>query len=173
MESSSTAVRSAEFASLGERVRYMQALRAALATVVLASVFFAPDVVAAGIDDRTLFTAGYLLLSATIEGLRRMGCGRGLTAVGGMLLVDGLYLACVMYQTGGTQSALRFLVYLHLIAVTLLASYRTGLKVALWHSLLFFCVFYAQAAEIIDPLDSGAESGVDFSRPSFFNVVAF
>ena len=34
----------------------------------------------------------------------------------------------------------------HLVAVSLLASYRTGLKIALWHSLLLFVVLYAQAA---------------------------
>ena len=172
MATAQPAARSAEFASLGERMGYLQALRAALATIVLASGFFATDVVGARIDDLMLVTAGFLLLSASVEGLRRMGRGRGLAAVGGMLLVDGIYLAWVMYQTGGTQSALRFLVYLHLIAVTLLASYRTGLKVALWHSLLFFCVFYAQAANIIDPLERGAEAA-SFETPSFFNVVAF
>ena len=172
MLSAPTPARAGEFASIGERMGYLQALRAALAVVVLAAAVLAPDEVGAGIDDLMLFTAGYLLLSATVEGLRRMGRGRGLAAVAGMLLVDGLYLAWVMYQTGGTQSTLRFLVYLHLIAVTLLASYRTGLKIALWHSLLFFCVFYAQAAEIIDPLERGAEAA-SFEQPSFFNVVAF
>ena len=43
-----------------------------------------------------------------------------------------------MYATGGTQSPIRFLVFLDLVAVSLLASYRTGLKIALWHSLLLF-----------------------------------
>ena len=173
MGSSRPAGQTAEFASLGERMGYLQALRAAIAAVVLASGFFATDVVGAAIDDLMLVTAAYLLLSAAIEALRRVGRGRNLAAVGGMLLVDGLYLAWVMYQTGGTQSALRFLVYLHLIAVTLLASYRTGLKVALWHSLLFFVVFYAQAARILAPLEAGAEAGAGFRKPSFFNVVAF
>src|SRR5688500_18444476 len=170
MLSAQTPARAGEFASIGERMGYLQALRAALAVVVLGSAVFAPEEVGAGIDDLMLFTAGYLLLSATVEGLRRMGRGRGLAAVAGMLIIDGLYLAWVMYQTGGTQSTLRFLVYLHLIAVTLLASYRTGLKIALWHSLLFFCVFYAQAAEIIDPLERSAEAA-SFEQPSFFNVV--
>ena len=35
---------------------------------------------------------------------------------------------------GGPASRLVFLIYLHLIAVTLLVSYRTGLKLALWDS---------------------------------------
>ncbi len=174
-ETSSAPVRapSDEIVSLGERMGLLQALRAALAAVVLASGLFASDVVGADITDLMLATAAYLLLSAAVEGARRLGRGRGLAAVGGMLLMDGVYLAWIMYQTGGTLSPLRFLVYLHLIAVTLLASYRTGLKVALWHSLLFFVVFYAQAARILEPIETDPTLGVRFEQPSFFNVVAF
>ena len=157
--------------SLGERMGYLQALRAALALVVLASALAAPKVIGAEVQDLLLVTAGYLVVSATGEGLRRAGRMRGLLTVGGMLLVDGLFLGWVLYLTGGTQSPLRFLVYVHLIAVTLLASYRTGLKIALWHSLLFFVVFYAQVAGIVPQIDSAAESAG--GRPSVFNVVAF
>ena len=70
-----------------------------------------------------------------------------------LLLIDGVYLAFAMYATGATQSPIRFLVYLHLVAVSLLASYRTGLKIALWHSLLLFVVLYAQAASLVPPVD--------------------
>ncbi|HEX2295639.1 MAG TPA: GAF domain-containing protein, partial [Actinomycetota bacterium] len=161
---------SGEMVSLGERMGYLQVLRAALALVVVASAFVAGDVVGAPVEDLLPVAVGYLVVSATGEGLRRAGRMRGLLAVGGMLLVDGLFLAWVLYLTGGTQSPLRFLVYVHLIAVTLLASYRTGLKIALWHSLLFFVVFYAQVSGIVPRIDSAAEAS---SRPSAFNVVAF
>jgi diguanylate cyclase (GGDEF)-like protein len=76
-----------------------------------------------------------------------------------------------MYQTGGTQSPLRFLVYIHVIAVTLLASYRTGLKIALWHSLLYFSVFYAQVARIVAPVEPQTEAG-RLQASSVFNIVA-
>ena len=151
---------------------YLQALRVGLAAIVLASAALAPNVIGAGLADLLLVSVGYLVLSATGEGLRRAGRSRGLVAVGGMLLVDGLFLAWVLYLTGGTQSPLRFLVYVHLIAVTLLASYRTGLKIALWHSLLFLAVFYAQVAEIVPQVDSGADA-VAGTAPSPFNVLAF
>jgi diguanylate cyclase (GGDEF)-like protein len=151
---------------------YLQALRVGFAVVVLASGLFASNVIGASLADLTLFTAAYLLLSATAEGLRRAGRGRGLAVVGGMLLADGIYLAWVLYETGGSQSPLRFLVYLHIIGVTLLASYRTGLKIALWHSLLFFVAFYAQAAGILDPIEKDAASGA-INQSMVFNVVAF
>ena len=44
-----------------------------------------------------------------------------------MLLVDGAFLALATYATGGATSSLRFLLYLQLIAVSLLVSYRAGL----------------------------------------------
>ncbi len=151
---------------------FLQALRVAFAVVVLAAGIFASDAIGASLADLVLFTAGYLLLSATAEGLRRTGRGRGLAVVGGMLLIDGIYLAWVTYLTRGTESPLQFLLYLHLIAVTLLAAYTTGLKIALWHSLLFFVVFYAQAAEIIEQIDPAAKEG-SLQTGSVLTVVGF
>ncbi|MGH2694602.1 MAG: sensor domain-containing diguanylate cyclase, partial [Actinomycetota bacterium] len=165
-----------EVVSLSERMGFMQALRLTFACAVLASGLFASRLVGASIEDLTLVTAAYLVFSAAFEAVRRVGKGRGLTFVGGMLLIDGIYLAWIMYSTGGVQSPLRFLVYVHLIAVTLLASYRTGLKIALWHSLLYLVVFYAQAAEILDVKETipGALPGTGslFQRLSIFNIAA-
>jgi two-component system, cell cycle response regulator len=162
---------SPEVASLGERMGHLQVVRAGLVVVVLGAATFLSDVVGAAASDLMLVSAAFLLLSATVEAIRRMGGRRGLLTVGGMLLMDGAYLAWVMYQTGGTQSPLRFLVYIHVIAVTLLASYRTGLKIALWHSLLYFTVFYAQAARIVAPVEAQAEAG-RLQESSVFNIIA-
>ena len=43
-------------------------------------------------------------------------------------------------RSPGAVSPLLFLVYVHVVAVTLLCSYRTGLKIALWHTTLFLLV---------------------------------
>ena len=177
-EGSAPAARSSEIVSLSERTGYLQALRVAFSVVILLSGALAPSVVGKDIlTDLTIATGAYLLFSAGAEGLRRLGRGRGLAVVGGMLLVDGVYLAWTMYSTGGTQSPLRFLVFVHLIAVTLLASYRTGLKIALWHSLMYFAVFYAQAAGILEVKETVAGAlpgtGTKFQHLSIFNVAAF
>lgn len=172
----SATARSNDLVPLAERMNYLQALRVGLALIVLASVVLAESVVGADLSDVLLTTSAYIALAATLEALRRMQRGRGLLLVGVMLLIDGIYLAWALYATGGTQSPLRFLPYLHLIAVTLLASYRTGLKIAFWHSLLFFVVFYAQAAEIIVPNEGAVgltPDSPEFTRVSFFNVGAF
>jgi two-component system cell cycle response regulator len=168
---STSPARSGELVSLAERMGYLQALRTGICVVVLGGAAFASDQLGVSIADLFLVTATYLFASSLSEGLRIVSRARGLTIVSTLLLVDGLYLAWVMYATGATQSPLRFLVYLHLIGVTLLASYRTGLKIALWHSLLLFVVFYAQAADFLPPLP-GFQGG-DQGHPSLFNVMAF
>ena len=167
---------SAEFASLAERMGSLQALRVALSCLVLASGVFVSDVVGASLSDLMLVTAGYLLVTALAEGLRRMGRGRGLAIVTTLLLVDGIYLAWITYITGGAQSPLRFLLYVHVIAVTLLASYRTGLKITLWHSLLSFVVYYAQAADVLVVREGIARAlpgeGTLFTHVALFNIAA-
>ncbi len=98
-----------------------------------------------------LITAAYLLAAVLSEWMRRRARVRALWALGGMLLADGVYLAWATYLGSGAESPLRFLIYVHIVAVTLLASYRTGLKLAFWHSLLFFVVLYGQAGGFLDP----------------------
>lgn len=157
-----------EIVSLAERMGYLQALRVVFAVVLILSSIFASDVIGASLNDVMFFTASYLLLSATAEALRRAGRGRGLTVIWGMLLVDGIFLAWASYVTGGSESPLRFLVYVHLIAVTLAAAGRTGLKIAVWHALLFFVAFFAQTAGWVREVEAGATEGQIDSSAAFF-----
>ena len=161
-----------EIVSLAERMGYLQSLRVVFALVVIATGLFAQGSVGAPLEELALTSAGYLFLAGTAEGLRRYLRYRGLMITATMLFIDGLFLVWVMYQTGGTQSALRFLVYVHIIAVTLVASHRTGLKLALWHALLYFALFYAQAADILPAVEGSARGGGVSPSPSLFNVVA-
>lgn len=166
-----------ELSPLGERLAGMFLLRACFAIAMFAVALFAPTIVGPSTTQLVVITAIYLGATAAIEGIRRIRGSRGLFLVAFMLLIDGVYLAWVMYATGGPSSPLRSLVYLHLIAVTLLASYRTGLKIALWHSLLFFVAFYAQLAELVEPFipidGSPQEAARQFNRTSMLNVLAF
>jgi diguanylate cyclase (GGDEF)-like protein len=155
----------------------MQMLRGALCLVALAAGAFAPGVVGIPIGDVARAILPYLFASLALEKIRRAGKGRGLILIGASLLIDGLFLAWLTYLTGGTESPFRFLIYLHLMAVTLLASYRTGLKVALWHSLLFFVVFYAQGAGFLEPTEATSAALADgasrIREASVFNVMVF
>ncbi len=165
----------AEIVSLAERMVYVQALRVTFVCVVLASALFAPRLIGAQVADLSLVAAAYLACSGTVEVLRRLEERRGLGILQCMLLIDGVFLAWVMFATGGPLSPLRFLAYLHLIAVTLITSYRTGLKIALWHSMLFFAVFYAQQAGYLYPTSPTGQAATSngLERLAVFNVLAF
>ena len=123
-------------------------LRFAMGAIVVAWAALRPEAVGIAFDRAADRAPSATSPSSTVaEVLRRRSDRFGTGLLNGLLLLDGLYLAFAMYGTGGTQSPIRFLVYLDLVAVSLLASYRTGLKIALWDSLLLFVMLYAQAAQ--------------------------
>jgi diguanylate cyclase (GGDEF)-like protein len=84
------------------------------------------------------------------------------------LMVDGVYLGWTSWATG-QQSPVRYLIVLQLIAVALLASYRTGLKLALWHSLMLMVAYYGQRAGLLDAFTSDhAHAGVNRTQSFIF-----
>ena len=162
-----------DYAALGDRLRYLLALRLALAASTVAFGIAAPAALAVPLSGLVTVTAGYLVLAMGFEWLRRRAPRSSFAALTVMLLVDGLYLAVAMYGTGGTESPMRFLIYLHLVGVSLLASYRTGMKIAVWHSLLLFVVLYAQAAALVPPIDVVPGRQIAFDGLPVLNVTAF
>lgn len=62
------------------------------------------------------------------------------------LLGDGLLLCYEWWQLGALAGPVGPLVIVHAVAVTLLASFRTGGKLAVWHSLLALVVLETSAA---------------------------
>jgi diguanylate cyclase (GGDEF)-like protein len=162
-----------DYAALSDRMTYLLGLRLAFAAIVLAWSALRPEALGTPLPTLAGITGAYVILSATVEWGRRHAGRFGFALMSGLLLLDGLYLAFAMYATGGTQSPMRFLAYLHLVAVSLLASYRTGLKIALWHSLLLFVVLYAQAARLLPPIDLVSGREIVFDRMPVLNVTSF
>ncbi len=175
--SATTATRQkpSELLSLSERMTYLRVMRIGFAVIVLGVGVFAPRVRGVGLSSLIGISAIYLaLLVVGPELARRLRRSDLLPLIGATLLIDGLYLAWVMYATGGVTSPLRFLIYLHIVAVTLLGSYRTGLKLAAWHSLLFFAGFYAQSAGLLEVKETLLSAlpgrGGDFELVSMLSV---
>src|SRR4029077_9387339 len=163
----------ADYSALGDRMALLTGLRVGMAGVVVAWSAFRPEVLGVPLAVVVAGVAAYVALALGAEPVRR-GLGRhGHIVIGLMLLVDGIALAFAMYATGGTQSPMRFLIYLHLVAVSLLCSYRTGLKVALWDSLLLFVVLYAQAAPLVPAVDVLPGRTIEFDRMPVLNVTSF
>jgi len=138
-----------ELVPLMARVQWMGLVRVLLAALTLISCVALPSIVPASLTNLAIATALYLAAETLSDLVRvRTGGDRHLLTV--MLLVDGIYLAYVCNATGGQTSILRSLITLHLVAVILLVSYRTGLKVAAWHLILLFALQQVRGAEFGD-----------------------
>jgi signal transduction histidine kinase len=149
-----------DFASLADRMRGLTVMRLGFVVTAVGAGVFAPGI-SGGLGRGLIVpTAGYLAIELVLEILRRRGAGRRLAVLGGALLLDGVYLMWMVYLTGDARSPFQFLLYGHLVAVTLMGSYRTGLKTAAWDSLLFLVTAFASRSELlpsrswITPFDS-------------------
>jgi diguanylate cyclase (GGDEF)-like protein len=156
--SASNAKPSGEIVPLADRLRYTQLFRLAVVAVVGVAIALSSDMLEVPRPLLLMTTGGYLTLTVLGFALWRFVRRQAVTLFGALLIVDGVFLAWVAQATGGSASPLRYLILLHLVAVALLASYRTGLKLAMWHSLLLWVGYQAQKSEVL-PL-SDAASGL-------------
>src|SRR3954469_16342696 len=147
---STTAQRGTDVVSLDERLLYLRVLRAVIAGATVLDAALLPGALRQPFTVIGSFALAYLVVCLIAEAVWRLMKRRGLWLFGSLLILDGIYLAWASYLTGGSTGPLRYLILVHLGAVTLLASYRTGVKLALWHSLLQLCVFYAMRAGLLD-----------------------
>jgi hypothetical protein len=165
--------RAEDYTALSDRMGHLLVLRVAMASLTVLWAALRPETLGSSLVQLGAVTGAYVVISAVGELTRSRLRRLSFAIMSGLLIVDGLFLAYAMYITGATGSPLRFLIYLHLVAVSLLASYRTGLKIALWHSLLLFVVLYAQAAALLPPVDVIPGRAIDFDRMPVLNVTSF
>ena len=131
--------------ALDDRLRYLLGLRFLMAAIAVVFAIASPD--ALTITSRVLVgvAVGYVAVTAAAEWLSQRGDRLARVSIAGMLVVDGLFLTVAVYGTGGSASVLQFLVYLQLLAVSLLTSSRIGLLMAAWDTILFVGVAAALA----------------------------
>jgi signal transduction histidine kinase len=147
----------AELLSITERARYLSGLRLGMGGVVTFITLASDDGAAVAVS-----TATFLALSFLAAAIVRRGGRAAVPVLQGSLLVDGIYLATVVAQTGGTAEAIRLMPYVHVVGVTLLCSYRTGLKLALWHTLLLLLVIEAARSGVLHGrMAAGIEENVE------------
>jgi len=140
----------ADLAPLRRRLELLQVLRLALAALAVAIPVLLPGPLGHGsVPALAGLSAVYAAASGGVELARRRLRPNGTFVVGALVLFDGVYLAAVLSQTGGPGSVLAFLVLVHVVAVTLLLSFRAGLKAALWHALLLFGMSWLQRAGVV------------------------
>lgn len=90
----------AELLSIAERSRYLSGLRLGLAGVVTFIVLASDSEAAVAVSTAT---AAFLALSFLVAAIVRGGGRAAVPVLQGSLLVDGLYLATVIAQTGGPR----------------------------------------------------------------------
>ncbi len=79
----------------------------------------------------------------------RFGRRTAIVAANIALLVDGLGLATALHAYGGVLGPVSVLMVLHVCGVSLLMSFRSGGKVAVWHALMVLCVLQAEQAGLL------------------------
>jgi diguanylate cyclase (GGDEF)-like protein len=125
-------------APLADRLAMLQLTRLLMVAVTMVAALTVADRFDASTLVVDAVAVAYTLATTAAELHRRRRRVRGLTTVGAMLLADGVFVAVVAAMSGGPSGVLGFLSYLHVVAVTLLVSYRAGLKIAVWHVLLMY-----------------------------------
>jgi two-component system, cell cycle response regulator len=146
-----TASRSGEpgLVPLADRFRYLQFLRLAMVAPILLASAVDPGESTLSLRYTWAICAAYLVITLPTVRAWRLARTSALSIFGGSLLLDGVFLGLMTYGSGGLASPVRYLVLLHVVSVTLCASFRTGLKLAVWHCLLLGSAYQLQTAHIV------------------------
>ena len=140
-----------------DRVAVLQVVRLGVAFAILVVPAITGDL-DAGIVALAL---SYVLVVGIVEVSRRRVTTRAPALLSGTVLVDGMVVSLAVTMTGGYRSSLIVLVFFDVVAVTLLVSYRTAFKLALWVGLLLLLGQAAADAELLD-VQSGVSARVAF-----------
>jgi two-component system, cell cycle response regulator len=135
---------------LSDRVRWMLTYRAAV-------VAFLPVAALLGIGPGPVFGrpflvgAGWLALTMVTLPALRLGRGVALSVFSASLLGDGLLVGALRPVLGWLGGPVELIMVGHVVAVTLLASFRTGVKIMLWHLLVCYLVLESRAVGLFGP----------------------
>ncbi len=153
----------AEQSPVSDRLLVLQFVR----LVVVVALLVVPAAAGVATRDVVAIALVYLVFVAGVELARRLAPQRVAALLSWTVLVDGAAVALAVAVTGGYRSPLLFLVFLDVMAVTLVASYRTGLKLALWCALLLLLAHAAGEAGVID------EGGIVADRVAIVSAATF
>ena len=138
----------AEHTSLEQRFEALQVVRLAIVGLVIAAAEFVPDQLGLTVRQVLPLSMAYLalcLFGQLGDHLLVKHPKRSQAPLQQMLLpIDSVYLAVLTVPSGGAQSDFILLFAVQLIAVTLLASPRTGVRLALWDSVLLISITLLQ-----------------------------
>jgi diguanylate cyclase (GGDEF)-like protein len=123
---------------IADRLRYMWLFRLVLVAATACYWLALPASRVLPATALAAVTLGYLALAALGSRVWALRRALAVSLFGLTLLVDCVYLAVVAYSPADPLTAPRYLVLADVIAVSLLVSFRTGLKLAVWNTLLLW-----------------------------------
>ncbi|GAB2604501.1 hypothetical protein Aab01nite_78190 [Paractinoplanes abujensis] len=141
-------VKPGELVPVADRIQWMLGWRAVLAVAVLATWWWSDAPAGTGSTWAGLalaWPAGTALSMLAPRAGRRIARA----ALTLSLLGDGVLLALAKWALGDQQHVVEFLIVLHAVAVTLLASFRTGVRLAVWHCFVAVLVIDAVMLEML------------------------
>ncbi|GAB4082629.1 GGDEF domain-containing protein [Modestobacter muralis] len=159
---------------LADRLRWMLAVRIGVLTLPLLAWVVtrsnAPSTVGSvwvpAVSGVVVLTTGLVLSQMSALGRRW-----AVVALTVPALLDAVHLGLAMYLAGGLDGPVVYVVVLHVLAVSLLGSFRSGLRIALWHSLVVMCVLEGVATGLL-PAQPGI-AGFDEVGFGIFLVVVW
>ncbi|MDA8046786.1 MAG: GGDEF domain-containing protein [Actinomycetota bacterium] len=125
-----------ELTSLDERLGLLLIVRIAFVVLVVMASLFASGTVGVDASQVGPVSAIFLVISGAAESYRRTNLPGRMLVHRVVLPFDAVYLA-VVTAASGPHSPFLILFAVQLIAITLLASGRAGLRTALWDTFLF------------------------------------
>ncbi len=137
---------------ISQRLQVLRLYRLVVVAVVAALWVGDPAARGASATLVATVTVGYVLATLALEVLWRAWRPPDRTLLGVLVMVDAVYLAWASYGTAGLGSPVCYLILLQLTTVSLIASWRTGVKLALFNSLLLLSAYYAERADILTRL---------------------
>ena len=160
-----------EMVPLADRLRWLMAVRLGVVALPVLAWWVTGD--RAGRSPVQLLVPGGLLVltGLLLQWLSGRGRRWAVAALTVPVTLDAVYLGWTLYLTGGVTGPVVYVIALHVLAVTLLGSFRTGLKMAFWHSLVVMSVLEAVSTDVLPSL--GAGTSFDKLRYSVFLAVVW
>ena len=160
-----------EMVPLADRLRWLLAVRLGVVALPVLAWWVTGDSVGRS-PAQLLVPGGLLVLTGLLlQWLSRRGRRWAVAALTVPVTLDAVYLGWTLYLTGGVTGPVVYVIALHVLAVTLLGSFRTGLKMAFWHSLVVMSVLEAVSTDVLPPLGTGTQ--FDKLRYSVFLAVVW
>ena len=147
-----------EMVPLAERLRWLLGVRIGVVVVLPLLAWSATG----DHGDRSpalLAVPGVLLVlvGLLLQWRSRLGRRWAVSALTVPITLDAVHLGWALYLTGGLTGPVAYVIVLHLLAVTLVGSFRTGLKMAFWHSLVVMSLLEAVTSGVLPQAGAGTE----------------